>query len=592
VLRFPSRPLGSATAILSAAIAAPGQNTVQVPLNCNFNGVVHAGESGRPDDPNGFRSISDRALDFSAGVPADPLLAPYRIVDLPGVPDIVHLGNRNTVDNGNWAFDPVPDGDDIGIRPSWLPNADQTGPQTTVLAAPVLLGITSSASFLFQISNGGGAFDVTFTYQSGRTRTATLSGPDWFGGAYAGTERVDRALPGPNLNLVEQVVDLSLDAGETLARIAFGNRSNAVAGCAVLAANVAAAPSPRRVNQVPLLYNFNGIVHAGEDGLPDDPNGFRSISDRALDFTAGVPADPLLQPFALVDRPGAPDIVHLGNRNTVDGGNWAFDPAPDGDDVGIRPNWLPDPDQTGPQTTVLAAPILLDAASTASFLFQVSNGGGAFDVTFGFAGGGSVTATLGAGDWFGGPFPGRNRVDRGVIGGPLSIAQRTVDLGAAAGLVLASITFGNASNPLAGVAILAANVSGCLACANAGAALPLGGGNGPTVAATGTGPIGCELGWAVAGATPNTLLGFVAVGFGGGPVPLAALFAGCAGTVHVQNPLAVPVAVDGAGRAALLVQVPPWPQWCGVAVTGQYAELVAAPCPILLGDALTITVGN
>ena len=59
---------------LTAPIAA--QATIPVPLNYNFNGIVHAGEMGLPDDPNGFRSISDRALDFLSGVPADPLLAP------------------------------------------------------------------------------------------------------------------------------------------------------------------------------------------------------------------------------------------------------------------------------------------------------------------------------------------------------------------------------------------------------------------------------------------------------------------------------------------------------------------------------------
>ena len=66
---------------LTAPIAV--QATIPVPLNYNFNGIVHAGEMGLPDDPHGFRAISDRAFDFMTGVPADPLLAPYQFVTTP-----------------------------------------------------------------------------------------------------------------------------------------------------------------------------------------------------------------------------------------------------------------------------------------------------------------------------------------------------------------------------------------------------------------------------------------------------------------------------------------------------------------------------
>ena len=70
-------------AVLGLSSAAFAQS-IPVPLNYNFNGIVHANEAGNADDPNGFRSISDRALDFSnsrsagnpwsphpSGVPAD-----------------------------------------------------------------------------------------------------------------------------------------------------------------------------------------------------------------------------------------------------------------------------------------------------------------------------------------------------------------------------------------------------------------------------------------------------------------------------------------------------------------------------------------
>lgn len=72
-------------AIVTVAIAAPAlaQTTHHITLNCNFNGIVHPGEAGIPDDPSGFRSISDRALDFTFGVPSNPVLDNYVCVDQP-----------------------------------------------------------------------------------------------------------------------------------------------------------------------------------------------------------------------------------------------------------------------------------------------------------------------------------------------------------------------------------------------------------------------------------------------------------------------------------------------------------------------------
>jgi hypothetical protein len=449
--------LGLGAASGSTALA----QTVQVPLNYNFNGIVHAGEAGAPDAPGGFRSISDRALDFSAGVPVHTLLAPYSLVANPGVLDIVHLGNRNTVDFGSKVFDPLPDGDNIGIQPTWLPNVDQTGAQTTVLATPLSIqaGFVTKARFLYQISNGGGSFDVTFGFQIGSPSTSQLSGPDWFGGVFAGTAAIDMGNPGANLSIVEGAVDLSAHAGRTLTSIAFSNRSNLNAGYAILAAKIDQT-APNTVFQVPLNYNFNGIVHAGEAGIPDAPAGFRSISDRALDFSAGVPAHPLLAPYSLVAAAGVLDIVHLGDRNTVDNGNWAFDPAPDGDLIGIQPTWLPNSDQTGPQTTTLATPILLNPGSSASFLYQISNGGGGFDARFHFQGGGSSVAQLSGPDWFGGVFLGTGNVDLASPDNNLSITEATVDLSAHAGQLLTAISFESATNFAGGYAILAANVSG------------------------------------------------------------------------------------------------------------------------------------
>ena len=114
-------------------------------------------------------------------------------------------------------------------------------------------------------------------------------------------------------------------------------------------------------------------------------------------------------PFAL-------DIVHLGNRNTVSGGIWAFEPTVNANFIGTQPLWLINVDQSGPQTTLLGNPIRLDGSSSASLIFQISDGGGSFEVEFKFASGGSFTATLSAGDWFGGPFPGTDDFDNGNPG--------------------------------------------------------------------------------------------------------------------------------------------------------------------------------
>lgn len=578
-------------AALLAAAAAPCQNTVRVPLNYNFNGIAHAGETGQPDAPNGFRSISDRALDFTAGVPSHPLLARYALVAAPGALDMVHLGNRDTVDNGNWAFDSFPNGNDVGVQPSWLPSADQSGPQSTALANPIPIGLGSQASVLFHVSNGGGACDVTFTYQSAQTSVHTIAAPDWFNGPYAARDSVDRANPGGNLNLVEAVIDLSADAGETLAQITFSNRSNTNAGYGIYGVNVEAAPAGPPVFPIALGYNYNGIVHAGEDFAPDAPNGYRSIADRGLDFRAGVPADPLLDGFDLVDAPGALDVVMLGDRNTVGGAQFAFDPLPDGDDIGIQPGWLPNPDLSGPQTTTLPVPILLEAGSTASLLYQMTHGGGAFDVTFTLATA-SVTVTLTGSDWVGGGYPGTASVDRATSGLPLRIDTATIDLGPAAGFVLTAITFSNRSNSNGSCAILAANVSGCLACASSGGPFAFGGGNGPLMSTTSTGALGCPLEWTVTGATPNTILGRFAIALGTTGLPLAGFFPACTGTVYVDNPVTVPAAVDGGGAATFVLPAPTDPSFCGLLLVAQYAELVQTPCPILLSDALSITIGN
>ena len=75
-----------------------------------------------------------------------------------------------------------------------------------------------------------------------------------------------------------------------------------------------------------LSYNFNGMVHTGEAGSPDAVNGFRSISDRALIIDGsptsfGSMISPLSQlGYTVVNSAGVLDIIHIGDRNTVDSG--------------------------------------------------------------------------------------------------------------------------------------------------------------------------------------------------------------------------------------------------------------------------------
>ncbi len=581
--------------VLTVALSAPlAAQAIPVPLNYNFNGIVHTGEAGFPDAPNGFRSISDRALDFTLGVPSDPLLSSYQLVTTPTTLDIVHLGNRNTVDNSSKPFDPTPNANNLGIQPNWLANPDQTGPQTSVLAMPMPVTSTTSAAFLYQVSNGGGSFDVRFTFQNSPDFTATLSAGDWFGGTLPGTGSVDEGFPDNNLSLTEGRIDLSAFAGDNVTAITFENASNGNAGYAIVACNFEYPPVPSGVIRIPLNYNFNGIVHAGEPGLPDDLNGYRSISDRGLDFTAGVPTDPILAPYSVIDTAGTLDIVHLGNRDTVNNNGQPFDLIPDNDDIGVIPAWLPSADQTGPQVTQLSSPILLDGSSRATVLFQISNGGGSFDVEFGFQAGPPVIASVTGGDWFGGTLPGTANFDSGLPGANLSLTEGTINLFTEAGRTLTSIAFQNRSNTNAGYAIVAMNVIGCGICTNSATAAVtnLGGGTGPTLSSQSTARLGCDLDWSVAGAVPSSF-GFFVLGLGSAPTPLSSFVPTCTtGTVHIVNPSNLFVATSAAGGAGVNFETPNAQFVCGVTFAAQYAELVSGSCFVSISNAVSITVGN
>ena len=589
-----NKSLLASAVLLSAATNLVAQTqVVNVPLNYNFNGVVHAGENGNPDAPNGYRSISDRGLDWTQGPPG--AWSNYQLVGQPGIVDIVHIGDRDQ----RWPFDSSQNGNNRGTQPAWLPNSDQRNGQSTVLSTALTVDASTKAKFIYMISDGGGSFEVEFKFASGGSVTGTLSGPDWFGGPYPGTDDFDNGnLPAAGLNIDEGVIDLGGSAGEVVTEIIFGNASNQGAGYAIFGCNFEYTTfvPPTGINRIKLNYNFNGIVHAGEDEQPDDPNGYRSISDRGLNFQGGTPTQTNgdFGEYRFVTEPGALDMVHLGNRND----RFAFEGSPGGNgNVGIAPNWLPSFDQTGPQTTVLDNPILMDASSQASVLFHVSDGGGAMNVQFNFSDGSNTVGTVSAGDWFGGPYPGADSIDRGRTpnAASLNIDEGTVNLAGEAGKTLTSISFQNRSNGNGGYAIFAMNVIGCAQCANTSAQVTnLGGGTGPSIATSSNGNLGKDLDWTVSGGSANAPgVWLIGVGNAQPPIPVSALLPFCQnGLIHVSAAELFTMGLDGNGEATFEVPFPAFysQALCGFVVTGQHVS-AGTLCPDL-SDALSITIGN
>jgi hypothetical protein len=252
---------GLLSAAASLMLTAGAMAQVPIALNYNFNGMVHAGEAGQPDSLTGFRAISDRGLliDGAAGsLGTTPIVGgtslPYTIVTTPGVLDVVHLGDRAF----QWPYEAAIPGTnaDVGVRPTWDADSNHTGPQTTTIAGGIAMFPNSELGFLYQISNGGGQFDVVLGFSDGGTVTVRLAGPDWFGGTatvparlagvtrqarLGGTNTVwpstnfnDSGLTAPaaqRLSVMEGVMTaaqietagLGTIAGRTLTSISFGN---------------------------------------------------------------------------------------------------------------------------------------------------------------------------------------------------------------------------------------------------------------------------------------------------------------------------------------------------------------------------------
>lgn len=299
-------------------------------LNYNYNGMVHNGsETGaaNAEDPNGFRSIADRALDLGAGggFGSNPLIGVsglnYTIVTSDHELDIVHLGHRGV-------FRPYDDivGNNNGVFPSWLPDVDHTGPQTTIVDPPILFDANTDIGFLYQISDGGGSFVVTLGFTDSTTVGVVFAGPDWFGvqtvaapgigvrhqrsmGTYPSRQDVDVANATTSvLNVVEAVISvwkLEADgfgnmAGKQLSSIEFSNPTFPVTptfgrGYAIIAATVG-TNQPGPAND--LCGNATAVGNGTFTGVNDYATGGMTLPCAPADghdiwYAYTVPTAPL-----------------------------------------------------------------------------------------------------------------------------------------------------------------------------------------------------------------------------------------------------------------------------------------------------------
>ena len=127
---------------------------------------------------------------------------------------------------------------------------------------------------------------------------------------------------------------------------------------------------------------------------------------------------------------GELDMLHLGNRNVT----LAFEAVPDGDYLGIQPDWLADTDQS---TVFRAMPTDLPSLTSDTSIGLLYKGShrGAFDMTLHFADGASQTLTPNTVDpRFGfdslptslGPYFGREELDLAELGWPLELQEALI----------------------------------------------------------------------------------------------------------------------------------------------------------------------
>lgn len=163
-------------------------NSISIPLACNWNALIHNTEGVDPDVTDGYRSISDRGLIMSTadsvgsgGMALTSAGLTYRFVQSAGPTlDTVVIGQRRR--DGGLAWDNTDDDDNFGVVPSWDQTAGsgQITSSVTTFAPSEPLDETFDIGFLYQISNGGGSFDVTLGFEDESNVTVTLGAPDWF----------------------------------------------------------------------------------------------------------------------------------------------------------------------------------------------------------------------------------------------------------------------------------------------------------------------------------------------------------------------------------------------------------------------------
>ena len=146
-----------------------------VDLDFNWNGVVHPGETNKPDDPDGYRSIAD-SLGGTSGIVTRGDLT-YYLQMLSFRPDCIHIGHRQ-------AYDATIDGDHDGIAPAWDPSDTGDGTNvsssTSMFAPSPVLNSGFELGVLYHASHNGGNFDMTLGFTDSSSVTVTLNAPDWF----------------------------------------------------------------------------------------------------------------------------------------------------------------------------------------------------------------------------------------------------------------------------------------------------------------------------------------------------------------------------------------------------------------------------
>ena len=103
-----------------------------------------------------------------------------------------------------------------------------------------------------------------------------------------------------------------------------------------------------------LDFNFNGLAHPGEEALSDAPGGFRSIGERSLELGQGRIQD-LTSPMSGLSYKFNQAIRQVDSIALI---VREYDDAPDGDELGIQPNWVDDGIETVVQGAVVPAPVL------------------------------------------------------------------------------------------------------------------------------------------------------------------------------------------------------------------------------------------